>query len=49
LPAFLRTNTNKGAGGSDPTISNGVVNATRVDGTQRTFTETILKDVIAQV
>ena len=49
LPAFLRTNTNYGSGGSDPTVSNGVVNATRVDGTQRTFTETILKDVIAQV
>jgi len=49
LPAFLRTNTNKASNGSDPTVSNGVVNATRVDGTQRTFTETILKDVIAQV
>jgi hypothetical protein len=49
LPAFLRTNTNKGTNGVDPTVSNGVVNATRVDGTQRTFTETMLKDVISKV
>jgi len=49
LPAFLRTNTNKASNGSDPTVSSGVVNATRVDGTQRAFTEVILKDVIAQM
>jgi hypothetical protein len=49
LPAFLRTNTNAGSGGSDPTVSGGIVNAARTDGTQRAFTETILKDVVKQV
>lgn len=52
LPAWLRTNTNKGSGGGDPTMSStndGYPNAGRTDGTQRTFTETILKDVIQQV
>jgi len=47
LPAFLRTNTNfYTTDGANPTVSNGVVNAARTDGTQRSFTETILKDVI---
>lgn len=52
LPAWLRANTNKGSGGGDPTMSStndGYPNAGRTDGTQRTFTETILKDVIQQV
>lgn len=52
LPAWLRTNVNKAAGGSNPTLSstnNGYPNAARTDGTQRSFTETILKDVIQQV
>ena len=51
LSAFIRTNTNKGTGGGDPTVSNGIVNAARTDassGNQRAFTETILKDVIQQ-
>lgn len=48
LPAFLRTNASKAGDGTNPTVSNGVVNAARVDGTQRSFTETILKDVIAK-
>lgn len=48
LPAFLRTNANKASDGTNPTVSNGVVNAGRMDGTQRSFTETILKDVIAK-
>jgi hypothetical protein len=49
LPAFLRTNTNYyTTDGGDPTVSSGVVNAARTDGTQRSFTEVILKDVVAQ-
>lgn len=52
LPAWLRANTNKGSGGGDPTMSStndGYPNAGRTDGTQRTFTETMLKDIIQQV
>ena len=51
LLAFLKTNTNKGSGGADPSYSTSP-NATRTDaasGDQRTFTEVILKDVIQQV
>jgi hypothetical protein len=49
LLSYIKTNTNKSAGttaGGDPTTI-GV--STRTDGTTRTFTETILKDVIKQV
>lgn len=49
LLSYIKTNTNKSAGttaGGDPTTL-GV--STRTDGTTRTFTETILKDVIKQV
>lgn len=52
LPAWLRSNVNKAAGGGNPTMSStndGYPNAGRTDGTQRTFTETMLKDVIQQV
>jgi hypothetical protein len=52
LPAFLRTNTNRSTGatpGADPTVSNGLVNAAATDGTQRAFTEAMLKDVIQKV
>lgn len=49
LPAFLRTNDNRGVGGADPTVSNGLVNAAATDGTQRAFTEAMLKDVIQKV
>lgn len=54
LPAFLRTNTNRGAGtstaGANPTVSNGLVNAAATDAdTTRAFTETMLKDVIQKV
>lgn len=49
LPAFLRTNTNRGVGGANPTVSNGLVNAAATDGTARAFTETQLKDVIQKV
>jgi hypothetical protein len=49
LLSYIKTNTNEGSGttaGADPTTI-GV--STRTDGTTRTFTETILKDVIAKV
>lgn len=52
LPAWLRTNVNKASNGGNPTMSStndGYPNAGRTDGTQRTFTETILKDVIQKV
>lgn len=51
--AFLRTNTSNGAtGGTDPTLSgttSGYPNAAAGNGTDRAYTETILKDVVAQV
>jgi hypothetical protein len=49
LLSYLKTNTNEGSGttaGGDPTT---VGVSTRTDGTTRTFTETILKDVISKV
>ena len=49
LLSYIKSNTNVGSGttpGADPTTI-GV--STRTDGTTRTFTETILKDVIKQV
>lgn len=46
LSAFIKTNTSKGTGGADPTVSSGVVNAARTDGTQRAISEAMLKDVI---
>ena len=52
LPAWLRTNVNKASGGGNPTMSStndGYPNAGRTDGTQRAFTETMLKDVIQKV
>ena len=48
VQAFLKTNTNFGTSGADPTYST-VPTGTRTDGTQRAFSETILKDVIQQV
>ena len=44
--SWIKTNTDKGSGGSDPATI-GV--STRTDGTQRTFTETLLKTVVAAV
>jgi hypothetical protein len=49
LLSYIKTNTNKGSGttaGVDP-VTIGV--STRTDGTTRTFTETMLKDVVAKV
>lgn len=52
LEAWLRTNTNRGSGGANPTLSgttSGYPNAGATDGTQRTFTEALLKDMVKQV
>jgi len=49
LNAWVKTNTDFGSGGADPTYTSGVPNAARTDGTQRAFTETILKTVIQEV
>jgi len=50
LPAYITTNTSRGSGGADGTTSGtgeaGFVNAAATDGTLRTLTETLLKDVI---
>ena len=46
LLSWIKTNTSAGTSGADPTTI-GV--STRTDGTTRSFTETILKDVIQKV
>jgi hypothetical protein len=48
MTAWVKTNTDKGATGVDPNWTSGVPLAAnvRTDGTQRAFTETILKNVI---
>lgn len=49
IGAFLRTNVSRGAGGANPTLSGttvGYPNAAPVNGTQRAFTESLLKPVI---
>ena len=48
LQAFLKTNTNKASDGTDPVYTT-IPNDARNDGTQRAFTEAMLKDVIQQV
>jgi hypothetical protein len=48
LGAFVKTNTDKGANGADPSYTT-LPNNARSDGTVRTFTETILKNVIQKV
>jgi hypothetical protein len=51
LLAFLKTNTNIGTGGGDPSYTT-IPNAARTDATTtnlRSFSETLLKDVIQQV
>ncbi len=50
LGAWMSTNTSFGAGGSDPAEVNGFTdgNNPRVDGTQRAFTEALLKVVIRE-
>jgi hypothetical protein len=49
LNAWVKTNTDIGTSGGDPTYTSGVPAAVRTDGTQRAFTETILKSVISAV
>lgn len=52
LPAWLKTNVSKASNGGNPTMSStndGYPNAGRTDGTQRTFTEAMLQDVIQLV
>lgn len=44
LGAWVKTNTNKGSGGSDNSIG-----AARTDGTDRDFTQTLFDDVMQQV
>lgn len=46
LNAWVKTNTDVGATGGDPTYTSGVPGAVRTDGNQRNLTETILKSVI---
>ena len=48
LPAWLTSNTDFGSGGADPTVGS-TPTAARTDGTQRAFTETLLKNVVAEV
>lgn len=44
IGAWIKTNTDKGAGGADPTVANGT--DARDDGTQRAFEESQLKNVL---
>lgn len=46
--AFIKTNVDKHSGGSNPSYTT-VPTGTRSDGTQRAFTETILKNVAQQI
>ena len=48
LPAWLTSNTDFGVGGADPTVGS-TPTAARTDGTQRAFTEDMLKTVVAEV
>lgn len=51
MPAWIRTNTNGGAGSADPTLSGGNTgypNAPRTVGTLRQMTESMLQDAIAK-
>jgi hypothetical protein len=52
LPAFIRTNSSRGTGGADPTVSGGVVNAVATDAStsnRRAFTEAMLKTVAQEI
>lgn len=46
--AFIKSNVNMGAGGASPTYTN-IPTGTRTDGTQRAFSETIVKDLLQQL
>ena len=45
--SWIKTNTSKGSGGSDPSAADGT--GTRTDGTQRAFTEANLKTVLQAI
>jgi hypothetical protein len=47
LPVWIKTNTDLGATGANSTYTSGVPTPARTDGTQRAFTETILKNVLS--
>jgi len=49
LGAWIKTNDDFGSGGASPTYTSGVPGAARTNGTQRTFTETILKAVAQSI
>ena len=49
VPAWLTTNVNRGATGANAVFTNGVPTTAATDGTQRAFTETLLKDVLQKV
>jgi hypothetical protein len=49
LGAWLKTNVSLASPGANPVYTAGVPGAPRTEGTQRAFTETILKSVIQQV
>lgn len=49
LGAWIKTATDFGATGVDPTYTSGVPSATRTDGTTRAFTEAMLKTVVGEV
>jgi hypothetical protein len=49
IPSFLRSNVSRGVGGANPTLSGtttGYPNAAATNGTQRAFTEDLLKPVL---
>jgi hypothetical protein len=48
LPAWLTSNTSTGVGGANPTVGS-TPTAARTDGTQRAFTEALLKTVVQSV
>lgn len=49
VQAWIRTNVNMGATGANPAAPSPAPTAGRTDGTQRAFTETLLKDVLQQM
>jgi hypothetical protein len=49
MGAFIKTNTDFGAGGVDPTWTAGVPTPARTDGTQRSITEALFKVVAKEV
>lgn len=49
LGAWIKTNDSLGTSGASPVYTSGVPGAARTDGSQRAFTETILKSVLQSV